>query len=166
MGCRSCRSRTLYPSWATDARVWKPTMQDGIQLFNFSRQTVVRLLLSRNWAHDKTACLHAFWHWSENVSQLSEFPDTQRQTALWSRFSSVVHKVENYIKSPRSLFKSDFAGFCMRGGQIAVSSRCFHLINWQTPVFSRQFTWADRIHEHGDIGVVDPRRYLPDYRVR
>ena len=66
------RSRTLYPSWATDAHVWKPIMQDGIQLFNFSRQTVVRLLLSQNWTHDKTACLQALRCWNENISQLSE----------------------------------------------------------------------------------------------
>lgn len=50
----------------------------------------------------------------------SEFPDTQRQTASSSRFSSVVHKVENNIKSPRSLFSTGFAGFCVRGGQMVV----------------------------------------------
>ena len=49
-----------------------------------------------------------------------EFPDTQRQTAISSRFSSVVHKVENNIKSPRSLFSTGFVGFCMCGGQGAV----------------------------------------------
>ena len=51
----------------------------------------------------------------------SEFPDTQRKTTISSRFSSVVHKVENHIKSPRSLFGTGFAGFCMRGGQIVVT---------------------------------------------
>ena len=49
-----------------------------------------------------------------------EFPDTQRQTAISSLFSSVVHKVENNIKSPRSLFSTGFAGFCMSGGQMVV----------------------------------------------
>ncbi len=50
----------------------------------------------------------------------AEFPDTQRQTAISSLFSSVVHKVENNIKSPRSLFSTGFVGFCMCGGQGAV----------------------------------------------
>ena len=50
----------------------------------------------------------------------TEFPDTQRQTAISSLFSSVVHKVENNIKSPRSLFSTGFVGFCMCGGQGAV----------------------------------------------
>ena len=51
----------------------------------------------------------------------SKFPDTQRQTAISSRFSSVAHKVENHTKSPRSLFRTGFAGFCMRGGQMVVA---------------------------------------------
>lgn len=51
----------------------------------------------------------------------SEFPDTQRQTAISSRFSSVVHKKENYTKSPRSLSNTGSAGFCMRGGQKVVA---------------------------------------------
>lgn len=50
----------------------------------------------------------------------SEFLDTQRKTTISSRFSSVVHKVQNHIKSPQSLFRTGFAGFCMRGGQEAV----------------------------------------------
>ena len=50
----------------------------------------------------------------------SEFPDIQRKAAISSRFSSVVHKDENDIKSPRSLFRTDFAGFCVRGGQMVV----------------------------------------------
>ena len=44
----------------------------------------------------------------------SEFPDTQRKTTISSLFASIVHKVENNIKSPRSLFRTGFAGFCMR----------------------------------------------------
>ena len=50
----------------------------------------------------------------------SEFPDTQRKTTVSSRFSSVVHKVENHTKSPRSLSNTGFAGVCMRGGQMVV----------------------------------------------
>lgn len=37
-----------------------------------------------------------------------------------SRFSSVVHKQEDYTKIPRSLFRTGFAGFFMRGGQLVV----------------------------------------------
>lgn len=51
----------------------------------------------------------------------AEFPDIQRKAAISSRFSSVVHKDENDIKSPRSLFRTDFAGFCVRGGQMVVT---------------------------------------------
>lgn len=57
----------------------------------------------------------------------SEFPDTQSKTALSSRFSLVVHKVENHIKRPRSLSNTGFAGVCMRGGQEVVKVVSFTL---------------------------------------
>ena len=50
----------------------------------------------------------------------AEFPDSQGEMSLRSHFSLVVHKVENHIKSPRSLFSTGFAGFFMRGGQLVV----------------------------------------------
>ena len=48
-------------------------------------------------------------------------------------FSSVVHKVEKHIKRPRSIFRTGFAGVCMRVGQIVVTLKyaAIKLNRWQ-----------------------------------
>ena len=51
----------------------------------------------------------------------SEFPDGQQKMAVSSHLSSLVHKRCGNTKSPRSLFRTGFAGFFMRGGQMVVT---------------------------------------------
>lgn len=77
----------------------------------------------------------------------SEFPDTQRKAAVSSRFSSVVHKGENHIKSPRILFRSGFAGFFTRDGQMVVK-----MVNWARKKDVSRYWNIETRENHQNIG--------------
>ena len=114
------RSRTLYPT-ELRTHIYENRPKTGFSYSVISGQIVVRLLQNRRTRCRKMALLCGFSAELNCLSELSENPDTQWNKAVSSRFSSVVHKVENHIKRPRSFFRTGFAGFCSSGGQRVVT---------------------------------------------